>query len=481
MSGKIDWDGSYFVAGERRRGGPEAEVKCPYDGRVVGRFGIAADADVEAAAAAATAFFTGAEAPPLYERIAILRRLAALVAAHAEDLARTLALESGKNIKEARAEIGRAVFTAEAAAAEAAHFDGEVIPLEAHPAARGRFGVVRRFVRGPVLAITPFNFPANLVMHKLAPAIAVGAPIVIKPASATPFSALKLGALALEAGLPPRQLSVLPLPGIRAEQLVADERFAVLTFTGSQEVGWGLKARAGRKMVCLELGGNAAVVIHSDADLEYARKRVVAGGFGVAGQSCISVQRVYVHRPVYEVFVAALVAAAAGLKVGAPWDEAADLGSLIDEGAATRLGSWVKAAAARGARVLCGGTWEGARFYPTVVADCPAEEALVAAEAFGPVVVVAPYDTFEEGVKAADASRYGLQAGVFTRDWGRIRWAWEHIRAGGVVANDVPTFRVDHMPYGGAKESGIGREGPRWAMEEYTEPRLLVVSELPLQ
>ena len=481
MTANVEWDGSYFVAGERRRAGREVDVKCPYDGAVVGRGRVATDDDVEAAAAAAASFFANGEAPPLYERVAILRRFAALVQANAEGLARTLALEAGKNIKEARAEVSRSAFTAETAAAEATRVDGEVIPLEAHPAAEGRFGVVRRFVRGPVLAITPFNFPSNLVMHKLAPAMAVGAPIVVKPASATPFSALKLAALAFEAGLPPRQLSVLPLPGARAERLVSDERFAVLTFTGSQEVGWGLKARAGRKVVCLELGGNAAVLVHADADLGYARKRVVAGAFGVAGQSCISVQRVYVHRPVYDAFVAGVVAAAAALKVGPPLDESADLGSMIDEAAAARLEAWVAAAAARGARVLCGGRREGARFQATVITDCPADVDLVAAEAFGPVVVVAPYDAFEDGVKMADDSRYGLQAGVFTRDWARIRWAWEHIRAGAVVANDVPTFRVDHMPYGGAKESGLGREGPRWAMEEYTEPRLLVVSDLELQ
>jgi len=467
----------YIIAGERRRSAEERVVRCPYDGAPVARYWEASDADAEDAVAAAAAFFAAGEAPPLYERVQTLRALAAAVKANAADLARTLAVEAGKNIKEARAEIDRCAFTCETAAAEAGRLEGEVIPLDAHPAGNRRLGVWRRFPRGPVLAITPFNFPSNLVMHKLAPALACGAPIVVKPASATPLSALKLGALALEAGVPPRQLSVLPLAGARAERLVSDERFAVLTFTGSQEVGWGLKARAGRKQVCLELGGNAAVIVHEDAAYDYALARVAAGAFGVAGQSCISVQRAYVHASLYERFVADLVARTKKLVVGHPLDEQADLGSMIDEGAARRIEEWVAEAAARGARVLCGGVRDGTRYAPTVVTACPPDARLAAAEAFAPVVVVERYERFEEAVARADDSRYGLQAGVFTRDWGRLRYAWEHLHVGAVVAGDVPTFRVDHMPYGGAKESGLGREGPRWAMEEYTEPRLLVLDE----
>ena len=316
--------------------------------------------------------------------------------------------------------------------------------------------------------------------HKLAPALACGAPIVIKPASSTPLSALELAMLALEAGAPARQISVLPMPGSRAEGLVADERFAVLTFTGSQEVGWDLKGKAGRKQVCLELGGNAAAILHSDADLAYAVKRVVAGGFGVAGQSCISVQRVYVHRPVYDDVAAALVDAVRRLRVGHPLDEDADLGSLIDEDAAARVERWLEEAKAAGARVLCGGKRDGTRVEAAVVEGCPSELPLSCREAFAPVVLLEPYDDYAEAVAAVDDSRYGLQAGVFTRDLGRVRYAYENIRAVAVVAGDVPTFRVDHMPYGGAKESGIGREGPRYAIEEYTEPRMLIVSEFGL-
>jgi len=464
----------YIVAGERRRAGEELPVRCPFDGEAVGTSWRATAADVEAATAAASEFFAGGEAPPLYERVETLNLLSALVKENAEELARTLALEAGKNIKEARGEVGRCVFTCAAAAAAASQLEGEVVPLDAHAAGRGRFGIVRRFPRGPVLAITPFNFPLNLVAHKLAPALACGAPIVIKPASATPLSALKLGALALAAGAPSRQISVLPMPGGEAEAMVGDERFAVLTFTGSQEVGWRLRAAAGRKQVCLELGGNAATIIHSDADLERAVARVAAGAFGVAGQSCISVQRVYIHRPGYDDFVASLVARAAALRVGPPLDEEADIGSMVDDASAARVEQWLAEATAAGAEVLTGGAREGTRFAPTVVAACPREAKLSYREAFAPVVLVEPYDDFAAAVALADDSRYGLQAGVFTRDIGRIRYAYEHIRVGAVVAGDVPTFRIDHMPYGGAKESGIGREGPRYAIEEYTEPRMLV-------
>jgi acyl-CoA reductase-like NAD-dependent aldehyde dehydrogenase len=270
------------------------------------------------------------------------------------------------------------------------------------------------------------------------------------------------------------------MPGGRAEGLVADERFAVLTFTGSQEVGWGLKGKAGRKLVCLELGGNAAVIVHSDADVDYAVARVVAGGFGVAGQSCISVQRVYIHKPVYERCVKDLVERVSALRVGHPLDDEADLGGMIDEDNAGRIESWLAEAVAAGARILCGGTRNGTCFAPTVVGSCPADAALSRREAFAPVVLVEPYEEFADAVAAADDSRYGLQAGVFTRDVGRVRYAYEQIMAGAVVAGDVPTFRVDHMPYGGAKESGIGREGPRYAIEEYTEPRMLVLGDFGL-
>jgi acyl-CoA reductase-like NAD-dependent aldehyde dehydrogenase len=466
----------YIVAGELRTGEKPLDVLCPYDGEPVGSTWEATDDDIEEAAKRAVAAADGLAKTPLHERREVLRSLAKLVEERAEELSKIVALEAGKNIKEARAEVNRAIFTAEASSDETIRLEGEVVPMDVHPAGEGRIGIVRRFPRGPVLGITPFNFPVNLVMHKLAPAIAVGAPIVIKPASATPLSALALGELALEAGTPPEAISVLPMAGPRAEALVADDRFAVLTFTGSSVVGWKLKNMAGRKMVCMELGGNAAVIVHEDADVDYAAKRCAAGSFGVMGQSCISVQRIYIHNAVYDEFAEKLVANAESRKLGHPLDEDADHGSLITEGDAERVDEWLTEAVDDGAAVLCGGTHDGTRYRPTVVDSVPEDAKISAWEVFAPLVVLHRYDDFADAVGRADASEFGLQAGVFTNDMRLTLWAHENIRVGGVIVGDVPTFRVDNMPYGGSKKSGIGREGPRYAIEEYTEPRLLVIN-----
>ena len=466
----------YIVAGEKRKSEKLLEVFCPYDGKPVGNTWETTDEDVEEAVARAVAAAGGLAKTPVHARRAVLRKLSGLVRENAEELSKTVALEAGKNVKEARAEVDRAVFTAEVSADETSRLDGEVVPMDVHPAGEDRIGIVRRFPRGPVMGITPFNFPINLVMHKLAPAIAVGAPIVIKPASATPLSALALAELALEAGAPPEMVSVLPMAGPRAEALVADDRFAVLTFTGSSIVGWKLKNMAGRKMVCMELGGNAAVIVHEDADADYAAGRCAAGGFGIMGQSCISVQRVYVHNAVYDEFAEKLVTDAEGRKLGYPLDEDADHGSLIPEGDAERVDAWLAEAVDAGADVLCGGTRNGTRYRPTVVENVPEDAKINASEVFAPLVVLHPYDDFENAVAKADAGEFGLQAGVFTRDIKLALYAHENIRVGGVVVGDVPTFRVDNMPYGGSKKSGIGREGPRYAIEEYTEPRLLIIN-----
>jgi len=464
----------YIVAGESRKGEKPLDVLCPYDGEPVGSTWEATDDDIEEAAVRAVAAADGLAKTPLHERRAVLRSLAKLVEERAEEISKTVALEAGKNIKEARAEVNRAIFTAEVSADETSRLDGEVVPMDVHPAGEGRIGIVRRFPRGPVLGITPFNFPANLVMHKLAPAIAVGAPIVIKPASATPLSALALGKLALEAGAPSEAISVLPMAGRRAEVLVGDDRFAVLTFTGSPVVGWKLKNMAGRKMVCMELGGNAAVIVHEDADVDYAVGRCAAGGFGVMGQSCISVQRIYVHNAIYDEFAEKLVGNAEGRKLGHPLDEDADHGSLITENDAVRVDEWL--AEADDATVLCGGTRDGTRYRPTVAENVPEVAKISAWEVFAPLVVLHRYDDFADAVAGADAGEFGLQAGVFTNDMRLALYAYENIQVGGVVVGDVPTFRVDNMPYGGSKKSGIGREGPRYAIEEYTEPRLLVIN-----
>ena len=466
----------YIVLGERKTGTDRLPVFCPYDGEEVGHTWLTDERDIEIAVEGAYNFWKKQAAPPLYERIAILEKLSSLVEKNARELSEILALESGKNINEARGEIARCAFTIKVAAEEAPRMHEEVLALDAHPAGSGRTGIVRRFSRGPILGITPFNFPSNLVAHKLAPAIAVGAPIVIKPASTTPFSAIYLAELALEAGLPGDMVSVLPMAGAAAEVLVKDDRFAVLTFTGSPDIGWWLKGIAGYKVVSLELGGNAGMIVHEDANVAYAATRAAVGGFGVCGQSCISGQRIYIHSAIYDEFVGLLAAEAENRVIGHPLDEKAHLGSMIAIQDAERVGLWIDEAISAGARVVTGGERDGTRFQPTIVEDVPHKLPLNGSEVFAPVLILHRYNDFKETVALCDDSDFGLQAGVFTQDMGRILYAYENLHVGGVVVNDIPSFRVDNMPYGGAKQSGIGREGLRYAMEEYTEPRLMVIN-----
>jgi acyl-CoA reductase-like NAD-dependent aldehyde dehydrogenase len=334
---------------------------------------------------------------------------------------------------------------------------------------------VKRVPLGPVLAITPFNFPLNLTSHKVAPAIAVGAPIVQKPASQTPLSALALRAIVIAAGWPESAYAVLPISGASAEALVLDPRLPVVSFTGSGAVGWRLKSLVPRKRVALELGGNAAVVVHSDADLDDAARRTASGAFSYAGQSCISVQRALVHRPVLEAFREKLLAATARLVVGDPLDEKTDVGPMIAPEEAARAEAWLKEAVDGGATALTGGTRAGDCLSPTILADTVPSMKVEAHEVFAPVVTLVPYDDWDEALRRVNDSRYGMQAGVFTRDIGRIQRAWDVLEVAAVLVNDVPTWRADRMPYGGVKESGSGREGPAYAMEEFTEPRLLVI------
>jgi aldehyde dehydrogenase (NAD+) len=341
-------------------------------------------------------------------------------------------------------------------------------------------GIVRRWPVGPVLGIAPFNFPLNLVAHKVAPAIAVGAPIVVKPATATPLSSLTLASLVAETELPPGMISVLPVDGARAEAMVRDDRFAKVTFTGSSAVGWHLKSIAPRKRFTLELGGNAGVIVHSDADLDHAAARIAFGGYYQAGQSCISVQRILVHAEVYDEFCARLVKQVEGLKVGSTLDPSTDVGPLIDSGALDRVAAWVDEAVAAGAQVLCGGRRDDPFYLPTVLAGTTPEMKVRCEEIFGPVTTVTKYQTFEEAIAEVNDSHYGLQAGVFTRDVERVFQAHRDLQVGGVIVNDQSAFRADQMPYGGTKDSGLGREGLRYAMEEMTEPRMLVISNVPL-
>jgi len=466
----------YLVAGEFRRSQEPLAVHSPYDGALVGITSIPTAADVEEAVGRAQEAFKSLAGLPTYRRAEILRALAAGVEARQEEFVRLLALEVGKPVKAGAVEVQRAVFNLRYAAEEAQRLVHEFIPLDLVPAGEGRWGIVRRFPLGPVLAITPFNFPVNLVVHKLAPALAVGNSLLVKPSPRAPLCALLLGEIAVKAGLPPGALSVLPCSLAQTERLVQHERFKMLTFTGSAAVGWKLKALAGKKRVALELGGNAAAIVCSDAELELAAARCAAGGFSYAGQSCISVQRIFVHRPVYKDFLERLVAQASSLRVGNPLDETTDVGPLITADDARRVAAWVSEAVQGGAKIVVGGKREGSIYYPTVLVATQPEMRVNSEEIFAPVVTAEPYDTFAEALARANASPYGLQAGVFTRDITAVFQAFETLEVGGVVVNDVPTFRVDHMPYGGTKDSGLGREGVRYAMEEMTERRILVLS-----
>jgi acyl-CoA reductase-like NAD-dependent aldehyde dehydrogenase len=450
-------------------------VRAPFDGAEIARLPRPSAEDVEAAVASASAAFEKTRALPTYVRVAILRRVAAALEARRDALGGTIAREAGKPLKAARTEVERAAATFSAAAAALEAWKGDLLPLDVNAASLSRWGVVRRFPLGPVLAITPFNFPLNLSAHKVAPAIAVGAPVVQKPASQTPLSALALQAIVREAGWPAEAYAVLPISGREAEGLVTDARLPVVSFTGSGAVGWRLREIAPRKRVSLELGGNAAAVVHSDADLDDAAARVAAGAFGYAGQSCISVQRALVQRDVFDAFRGKLLARTAALLAGDPLDEKTDIGPMIAPEEAARAAAWIDEAVRAGASVLAGGTRTGSVVLPTVLSRTSRDMKVEALEVFAPIVTLAAYDTWEEALRRVNDSKYGLQAGIFTQDLGRIQRAFEVLEVGAILVNDVPTWRADRMPYGGVKESGIGREGPAYAMEEFTEPRLLVL------
>jgi acyl-CoA reductase-like NAD-dependent aldehyde dehydrogenase len=466
----------FMLAGQWRNGTPYT-IHCPYDGAPVAVVHRATPADLEEAIQAAVRAQQVTRKLPGHKRAAILRGIAESLTAVSESIARTIALEAGKPIKQARGEVGRAIGVFIIAAEEAVRIHDEAIHMDAIPGGENRQGLIRRFPIGPVAAITPFNFPLNLVAHKVAPAIAAGCPVVLKPASQTPISALKLAQMVIDAGWPAEALSVMPLNSADAAPLVEDERFKLLTFTGSPTVGWDMKRRAsGNKRVTLELGGNAGVIVHDDADLDYAAERCVFGGYSYAGQSCISVQRIYVHENVYQQFLDKFVPKVQALKVGPPLDETTDLGSLITSSDGQRVQEWLDEAMTGGAKCLAGGKIEGGVVPPTVVVEAAPEMRVNSREVFAPVVTVTPYNDFDQAVRLVNTSEYGLQAGVFTRDVRRIFGAYEGLEVGGVIVNDVPTFRLDQMPYGGVKMSGFGREGLKYAIEEMTEPKLLVIS-----
>jgi glyceraldehyde-3-phosphate dehydrogenase (NADP+) len=432
---------------------------------------------VEQAVQAAVAGFEAMRVLPVYERARALREISAGIKSRREELGRIMSLEAGKPIRDALVEVDRAVFTFRLAAEESERLLGEVIPLDLMAASKGRVGFTRRFPVGPVLGISPFNFPLNLAAHKIAPAIAAGCSILLKPASKDPLTMLTVTEIIDSVGLPAGAVSVLPMTRELGDKLVADERFRLLSFTGSPSVGWRMKERAGKKKVVLELGGNAAVMLDRTADVDWAVKRILVGGFAYAGQSCISVQRIFVHEAIAAAFRDRLVAGVATLKMGDPLDPTTDLGPMVDQAAADRTARWVEEARQLGGKVLAGGHADGAFFEPTILEGVPPTAQVCVNEVFAPVVVLATFSDFDEAIREVNDSAFGLQTGVFTNDLGHAWQAFNELEVGGVVINDISSYRIDHMPYGGVKDSGLGREGLRWSIEDMTELRLMVLAQ----
>ena len=470
----------YWLAGRAVEPNHDLEVRDKYTGEVAARVARAdADAVARALDAAEAARRPMAELPA-YRRREVLEHCMRRFAERAPELADVLCVEAGKPVRDARGEVSRLIDTFRVAAEEATRVGGEVMPLDVTPRAQGYRGMWKRVPAGVCAFITPFNFPLNLAAHKVAPAIAAGCPFVLKPASATPLGALIIGEVLAECDLPPGAFSILPMRGADAAPLVEDPRIRHLSFTGSPEVGWALRARVRHARVTLELGGNAACVVDADWDVEDAVSRIVVGAFYQSGQSCISVQRIMVHESLYDAFRDRLVEATRALRAGDPHDEETFVGPLIDVGEAERVERWIAEAVERGGRVLCGGRRDGAVVEATLLENVPRDASVCAREVFGPVAVLSPWSNFDAVLEEVDDSAYGLQAGIFTRRLDRAMAAWDRLEVGGVVVGDIPSWRVDPMPYGGVKRSGLGREGLRFAIEELTEIRLLVIRTPPV-
>ncbi|MDO9324304.1 MAG: aldehyde dehydrogenase family protein [Methanoregula sp.] len=465
-----------ILGGVKKQTEEIVSVRFPFTGEVYAQVCQASPLDLKAAVTEAVKGFETTKKISSGARARILSRLADEIHGRADELAEVLVMEGGKTRKFAVNEVARAEVTVRTSAEEAKRIYGEIIPLDWSDDTEGRTGFLQRFPLGPVVGIVPFNFPLNLACHKLAPAIAAGNSIILKPASSTPVSSLLLGEMVLAAGMPPAAISVVPCAGGRAEQLARDPRVAYLSFTGSCMVGWHLREIAGRTKIGLELGGNAAVIVHEDANLTYAAQRIATGGFINAGQVCISVQRVLIHRPVYERATEKILAAVKALKVGDPRNSETDVGPMIDRIKAEEAYRKVQEAVKQGARILIGGTLEETMFAPTILADTTPAMRVNREEVFAPVLSLTPYDNFSEALRVANAGDFGLQVGIFTQNINRAMQAFTEMDVGGVQLNDIPTFRVDQMPYGGAKGSGLGREGPRYAIEEMSELRLMVIN-----
>jgi acyl-CoA reductase-like NAD-dependent aldehyde dehydrogenase len=470
----------FLVNGEWRTGEGTFEVKSPYDESAVAQIGVPTERDVEEAVATAAATFDESRRLPVHARSEALDHISRRLADTLDENAELIAREGGKPIKWAKIEATRAISTFRWASEVLRHGEDEFMRLDTEASLGSRVGILRRFPLGPVLGITPFNFPLNLVAHKVAPALAVGAPIVVKPAHVTPIGALRLAEFFAETELPRGMYQVVPVSSKVADGMARDPRFRKISFTGSAEIGWYLKGVDPKKHITLELGGNAGVIVHSDADLDLAATRIAIGGYYQAGQSCISVQRVLVQSEVYDDFAARVTKQVESLKYGDPMDPTVDVGPVIDKDNVARIDDWVQEAVSQGAEVLTGGKADGPFYVPTLLSDVKPEMKVCREEIFGPVVTMQPYQTFEQALSMVNDSRYGLQAGVFTNDINRAFEAHRTIEVGGVIVNDMSAFRADQMPYGGSKDSGFGREGLRFAMEEMTEPRIMVLSHVPL-
>jgi glyceraldehyde-3-phosphate dehydrogenase (NADP+) len=467
-----------FLAGRWVESPDVLEIANPADGaNPAGATFNATEAQYEEAVTAAVEAFEITRRLPAYERGRILREISAGIAARREELGRLIALEAGKPIRDAMVEVDRAVLTFRLGAEEAERMTGELIPLDLMPASKDRVGITRRFPIGPIAGISPFNFPLNLAAHKISPAIASGNPIVLKPPSKDPLTMLTVAEI-IEAAKPPEgSVSILPMTRELGDRMVADERFKLLTFTGSPSVGWRMKERAGKKRVVLELGGNAGAIVDRTADLDWAAKRCIVGGFGYAGQTCISVQRLFVHAEVWDAFMDKFLAGVANLRRGDPLDPETDIGPMVDADAASRTQRWVDEAVAMDGKILAGGKAEGTFFQPTVLTDVPVAAQVCSNEAFAPLVVAFAFTDLDDAIARVNDSMFGLQTGIFTNDLTGAWKSFNELEVGGVIVNDIPTYRIDHMPYGGVKDSGLGREGIRWAIDDMTEIRIMVLAQ----
>ena len=465
----------FYLANEPQQPNADLVVTDKYSGQPATRVAQAGPDDIDRAIGAAAQAAPAMARFPAFRRQAVLQHCVHVFSGRQEQLAEALCIEAGKPITDARGEVTRLIDTFRLAADECSRDSGAVMNMEVSARAQGYRGMYKRVPIGPVSLISPFNFPLNLAAHKIAPAIAAGCPFVLKPASRTPVGALLIGEVLAGTDLPKGAFSILPCARQGAELFTTDERLKLLSFTGSPSVGWDLKARAGRKKVVLELGGNAACIVTAGTELDKVIPRLVFGAYYQSGQSCISVQRILVHASRYAEYRDALTAAVRALPHGDPRDENTRIGPMIDEAAARSVEASIEEAVAGGAKLLCGGTRRGAMLEAALLENVPAGCRLEAEEAFGPVALIAPYDDFDEALERVNASRYGLQAGVFTRDIDQAMRAWDRLDVGGVIIGDVPSWRVDHMPYGGVKESGLGREGVRYAIEDMSEIRLLVI------